>query len=61
MTKTVCDICGREMDTIPTYIKNVNYFRISYNGRIWDICDGCRVDFFKWVEQRKVGQEINEV
>ena len=61
MIKTVCDICGKEVETIPSYIKNVEVFRISSNGRIWDICDDCRVDFSKWVEQRKVRQEINEV
>lgn len=53
MTKTVCDICGKETKTIPTYIKNVENFRISANGRIWDICDKCRKDFDTWVKSKR--------
>ena len=46
MTKTTCDICGKEMPTtsdikFPNSAYTMN-FCISSHGRIWDICDECR-------------------
>lgn len=54
MTKTVCDICGKDM---PPTLPNHNYrdmnFAISSNGRLWDICDDCRQSLNIWIKGRK--------
>ena len=50
MTKTVCDICGKEIP-IAKFVdttENLN-FCISSPGKIWDICDECRVSLNKWI------------
>lgn len=61
MTKTVCDICGKEMPTasFAGNIKNLN-FCISSHGRIWDVCDGCRASLNKWMTIRKAESEVKE-
>lgn len=51
MTKTVCDICGKEMPTAMT-IGTADFY-ISSHGRVWDICTGCRVSLNKWMRIRK--------
>lgn len=50
MTKTVCDICGKEMPT-KKYVDRIdNYnFCISSYGKIWDICTECRESLEKWI------------
>ena len=55
MIKTVCDICGSDMETCPTFLKDKidMAFRISSNGRIWDICNECREDLAVWIADRK--------
>ena len=53
MTKTVCDICGKEMPfTRPIAIKDYR-FCISSNGTLWDICNECREELNNWINQRK--------
>lgn len=54
MTKTVCDICGKEMPTakIANTIEEMN-FCISSHGKIWDICTECRVSLNKWMTIRR--------
>lgn len=62
MIKTVCDICGKEKETPNVYtdtIENMN-FCISSNGRIWDICDECRVKLNKWMTLRRDAQAERE-
>lgn len=61
MTKTVCDICGREMPTrkFPDIIEDMN-FCISSHGKIWDICDKCGIDFNRWMTMRKAESEDKE-
>lgn len=62
MTKTVCDICGKEMPTakLADNVRNLN-FCISSNGRIWDICTECRTNLNKWMTIRKQhGEEAKE-
>lgn len=55
MTKTICDICGKEMsDTEDKYITDNINFCISSNGKLWDICIKCRIDFSNWITTRKV-------
>jgi len=53
MTKTVCDICGKEMPTskFPDTIENLNLCISSY-GKIWDTCPECRVSLDKWMTMR---------
>lgn len=61
MTKTVCDICGKDMPT--TMSKDPIYdlkFCISSYGKIWDICNECREDFNRWMVIRK-SEAIKEV
>lgn len=58
MTKTVCDICGKEMPTVKfvNTIENQNFCISSY-GRIWDICNECRIRLNKWMTIRKSESE----
>lgn len=59
MTKTVCDICGKEIPTTKfnDTINNLN-FCISSHGKIWDICDECRLSLNRWMTVRR--QERND-
>ena len=53
MTKTVCDICGKEMPTQKYADRIENYeFCISSYGEIWDICTECRESLNKWITIR---------
>lgn len=58
MTKTICDICNKEMPTIKYVesIENMN-FCISSHGRIWDICTECRVSLNRWMTMRREKME----
>ena len=61
MTKTVCDICGKDMSTATS--KDPIYdlkFCISSYGKMWDICNECREDFNRWMVIRK-SEAIKEV
>lgn len=55
MTKRFCDICGKEMSSIVTVPSSIKFasFAISENGKIWDVCDECRVELGEWVRNRK--------
>ena len=53
MTKTICDICGREMATnFPRLKEGEMQFSISSYGRYWDICDDCRTSLNVWIKGR---------
>ena len=58
MTKTVCDICGKEMPSsiLGDTIKNMNFCISSY-GKIWDICNECRVSLNGWITVRRQESE----
>lgn len=58
MTKTVCDICGKEMPTekFAGTIEDVKFCISSY-GKIWDICNECRVSLNEWMTIRKAESE----
>lgn len=61
MTKTICDICGKEMPTDKFDCRSEDIkFGISSFGRFWDICDDCRTELNKWLEQRKQAKEIKQ-
>lgn len=61
MTKTICDICGKEMPTQKPYANFRNFnFCISSNGRTWDICNECRVSLDRWITTRKRGCDEKE-
>lgn len=63
MTKTVCDICGREManDSIAPRLKESEVqFSISSYGRYWDICDDCRTNLNIWIRERKETNGVHE-
>ena len=57
MTKTICDICGKEMGLymIPLLKDNLKdmQFAITTHGRIWDVCQECRDDLWIWIKDRK--------
>ena len=60
MTKTICDICGREMDTDFSRLKEGEIqFSISSYGRYWDICDDCRTSLNVWIKGRYGNKENN--
>lgn len=54
MIKTTCDICGKDMANdyrrLPVYHYN---FCISSYGTVWDVCNDCRSELNKWIEERK--------
>ena len=54
MTKTTCDICGKEMPTTKyaDRIEDKNFCISSY-GKIWDICTECREELNRWMTIRK--------
>lgn len=58
MTKTICDICGKEMP-LEIFAKPVKDYKfcISSYGRAWDICGKCRDELNKWIEKRKAESE----
>lgn len=61
MTKTICDICGKEMRySISKPISTYNFCISSY-GKQWDMCSDCRDKLFKWIEARKALKDIYEV
>ena len=55
MTKTTCDICGKEMDTdlYPADIED-RHFCISSMGRPWDICDECLKEIGNLLKKRNI-------
>lgn len=54
MTKTVCDICGKEIPAkkFEDNIERLNFCISSY-GKIWDICTECRAGLNKWITIRR--------
>lgn len=62
MTKTVCDVCGKEMGSslpIASSIRDYN-FCISNFGKKWDICDECREELNVWIKNRKAKAKEKE-
>ena len=62
MTKTVCDICGKDMSNLMlknSTISDLNFCISSY-GKMRDICPECRKDFNRWMVIRK-SEAIKEV
>ena len=57
MTKTVCDICGKEMPLERVIPFKDFKFCISTNGRVWDICNKCRERLNEWINDRKEESE----
>ena len=55
MTKTICDICGKEIGLYMYPAKELKdmQFAISSHGRIWDVCQECRDDLWIWIKDRK--------
>lgn len=58
MTKTVCDICGKEMP-LEIYVKPIKDYKfcISSYGTAWDICSECRNELDKLIKKLKVESE----
>lgn len=56
MTKTVCDICGKE---IPLSLRGTkdDKFCISSYGKVWDVCTECRNELNEWLKKRKAESE----
>lgn len=61
MTRTTCDICGKEMPTAKFVdtIENLN-FCISSHGKVWDICVECRESLNRWMTIRRHGCDKKE-
>ena len=61
MTKTICDICGKEMPSEICSMSIKDYkFCISSYGKAWDICDECRERLNRWMTIRKRGCDEKE-
>ena len=62
MTKTVCDICGKEMpaEKFIGTIKERNFCILSY-GKTWDICTECLANLNKWIIIRRQQAGSEEV
>lgn len=58
MTKTICDICGKDMplDIENRPIKDYKFCITNY-GKAWDICNECRDELDKWIKRRKAESE----
>jgi len=58
MTKTTCDICGKDMPTsvFTDSITELNFCISSY-GVKWDICNECREEFNKWMNGRAESED----
>lgn len=58
MTKTVCDICGKEMPS-EVYSGELNAYKfcISSYGKAWDVCTECRDELNEWMKKRKAESE----
>lgn len=61
MTKTICDICGKDMpsDLNLGFAKD-HKFCISSYGEILDICTECRDELFKCIKKRKENKEVEK-
>lgn len=57
MTKTICDICGKEIETHTVDSIHDLQFCISSYGKMWDVCNKCREELNKWINQRKTEKE----
>lgn len=54
MTKTICDVCGKEIPSLKLLKHDANFdFNISSPGKLWDVCSECRAEFKKWVKERR--------
>lgn len=59
MTKTCCDICGKEMPTsIPCSVIELNFCIASF-GTPWDICDDCRNELNEFINKHKEKKDGN--
>lgn len=58
MTKTTCDICGKDMP-LEIYVKRIEDYKfcISSYGKVWDICTECRDELNEWIKKRKTESE----
>ena len=57
MKITVCDICGEKIPALQCRSKNrlheVNFAIVTNcGGNVWDICDKCRDDLAKFIQER---------
>lgn len=59
MTKTICDICGKEMPLSLRGTKD-DKFCISSYGKVWDVCTECRNELNEWLKKRKAESEDKE-
>lgn len=61
MTKTICDICGKDMGLETNSRSTKDYkFCISSYGKVWDICTECRDKLNEWMKKRKAESEVSE-
>ena len=58
MTKTICDICGKDMP-LEIHSRPIRDYKfcISSYGNMWDICDECRNELDRWIKKRKAESE----
>ena len=57
MTKTICDICGKEMGNNKVGAIHELNFCISSYGKMWDVCNKCREELNEWINQHKMKSE----
>lgn len=61
MTKTICDICGKDMP-LKIYTESIKDYKfcISSYGTAWDICSECRNELDKLIKKLKAESEDRE-
>lgn len=61
MTKTICDICGKQMP-LEIYVRPIKdyQFCIASYGKAWDICSECSDELDKWIKKRKAESKDKE-
>jgi hypothetical protein len=52
MTKIMCDLCGRDVQTDKLEAKN-HVYDITNHGTQIDMCIECRKALYEWISKRK--------
>ena len=54
MTKTICDLCGKDTQTDKHLGEARDYiYNITNYGTPIDLCVGCRRELHEWIDKRK--------
>lgn len=54
MTKVVCDLCGKDVNT-SVLLRPIGNYRVALvqYGDTLDLCENCKIALDKWISERK--------